>query len=174
MPTSLRGALTFLVALWLTLEVLGALVLPPAARGETRADPGFAALEAALHDAVNETRGTHHLVQLERTAVLDRAARAHSEDMAARRYMSHDTPEGLNPVDRIQRAGAEGFTLAAENVGLTTKADPNREILTGWLHSPPHRRNLLMPAFNATGIGIARAADGTYYYTQVYATFPRE
>jgi uncharacterized protein YkwD len=93
--------------------------------------------------------------------------------MATRRYMSHDTPEGLNPVHRIQRAGADGFTLAGENVGMTSRGDPNNEILQGWLLSPVHRDNLLAPAFNATGLGIARSADGTWYYTQVYVTYPR-
>ena len=33
--------------------------------------------------------------------------------------------------------------------------------------------NLIAPAFNATGVGIARRADGTLFYTQVYVTFPR-
>ena len=36
-----------------------------------------------------------------------------------------------------------------------------------------HRRNLLSPPFNTTGIGIARAADGSLIYTQLYLTFPR-
>ena len=59
------------------------------------------------------------------------------------------------------------------HAGTTSRPDPNKEILQGWLVSPVHRKNLFMPAFNATGIGIARAEDGTLYYTQVYVTFPR-
>jgi uncharacterized protein YkwD len=56
---------------------------------------------------------------------------------------------------------------------MTSRSDPNREILEGWLHSEDHRRNLHAPPFNATGIGIARAADGTFYYTHLYVTYPR-
>ena len=113
------------------------------------------------------------LVPLTREPALDAVAREHSVDMAVRHYFAHETPEGLTPPDRLARGGIEGITLAGENVGLTSRGDPNREILEGWLASPEHRRNLLMPAFNATGIGIARAADGTLFYTQVYVTRPR-
>ncbi len=39
--------------------------------------------------------------------------------------------------------------------------------------SPDHRGNLLAPALNLTGIGIARGADGSLIYTQVYILVPR-
>ena len=159
LPRTLLGAAALLLGLWLALTA-----------GPAIGDPG---LEEALHAAVNRTRAAHHRMALERRADLDAVARAHSADMARRRYLSHDTPEGANPVDRIQRSGLDGFTLAGENVGMTSRSDPNREILDGWLVSPVHRENLLAPAFNATGIGVARAADGTLYYTQLYVTFPR-
>lgn len=180
MPNTLPRALIFLAALALALHALIPLVAPSTARGDTPPaapaappDPALAALESDLHAAINGIRTQHHRVALTRNPLLDRAARGHARDMATRRYFSHDTPEGLNPVDRIQRAGASDFTLAAENVGMTTKGNPNHEIVQGWMHSPMHRENVLAPAFNASGVGIARAADGTYYYTQVYATFPR-
>lgn len=178
MPNTLPRALIFLAALALALHALLPLVAPSTAGGDDTppaapVDPALAALEADLHAAINAIRAQHHRVALTRNPALDRAARGHSLDMATRRYFAHDTPEGLNPVDRIQRAGATGFTLAAENVGMTTKGNPNHEIVEGWMHSPMHRENVLTPAFNASGVGIARAADGTYYYTQVYATFPR-
>jgi uncharacterized protein YkwD len=176
-PNTLPRALIFLAALGLALYALVPLVAPSTARGDTSPaapeDPALAALEADLHAAINAIRTQHHRVALTRNPMLDRAARGHARDMATRRYFAHDTPEGLNPVDRIQRAGATDFTLAAENVGMTTKGNPNHEIVQGWMHSPVHRENVLAPAFNACGVGIARAADGTYYYTQVYATFPR-
>ena len=82
------------------------------------------------------------------------------------------TPEGANPVDRFRRAGVLGFTLAAENIGMTSRPNPTREIVEGWIASQIHRANLETPPFNATGIGVARAANGSYIYTQIYATFP--
>jgi uncharacterized protein YkwD len=151
-----------------------ALWLWPGTVAVARADAGaFAELEARLWQDVNVERARHHLIPLERRADLDRVARAHSEDMARRRYFAHESPDGRDPLDRIGAVAAPGFTLAAENVGTTNRSNPNREILQSWLASPVHRRNLLAPPFNATGVGIARAPDGSLLYTQVYVTYPR-
>jgi uncharacterized protein YkwD len=169
-PRSLPDALGFLVGVWLAL----ALLLPFAARGaQTAPAPELAPLEQALHEGANRVRAANHRIGLERRPELDRVARAHSTDMAARGYLAHESPEGLNPVDRLERGGVTGFSLAGENAGQTNRADPVREILEGWQRSPDHRTNLLAPAFNATGVGVSRAADGTLYFTQVYVTFPR-
>lgn len=169
MPRTLGQALGFLlgfaIALWLS---------PLSAHASDRDPaPAFPELEAALLHGVNEVRSQHHLIALARRADLDAVARAYSADMAARHYFSHESPEGGNAVTRLHGRGIEGFTLAGENLGVTNQPDPTREILAHWLQSPVHRRNLLAPPFNATGIGIARAADGSLYYTQVYVTFPR-
>jgi len=168
MPRTPGQAAGFLIGLWLAIVLLQ----PLGARAD-QTDPALAALESALHQDINAVRSEHHLIELRRIPELDAVASAHSHDMATRHYMSHDTPEGLNPVDRIARSGFDGFSLAGENVGMTSLAPPNREIVQGWLHSPVHRDNVLAPAFNATGIGIARASDGSFYYTQLYVTLPR-
>jgi uncharacterized protein YkwD len=170
-PRTLLQAAAFLLGLWLALLVWPARA---AAQGASPDEPAaFDALEAAFHEQVNAVRGARHLIALRRLPEIDRVARAHSADMARRVYLSHVSPEGRNPVDRLHGAGVSGFTLAAENAGMTSRQDSNREILEGWLHSDDHRRNLYAPPFNATGIGIARAADGTLYYTQLYVTLPR-
>ena len=169
MPRTLVQGLAFVLGFWI------ALVLSPFCVRVARADEieTHAALEAQFHAAVNGVRAQRHLIQLDRDRSLDEVARAHSADMASRRYLSHVNPEGRNPLERIQAAGISGFTLAAENAGQTSFADPNDEILRGWIASPDHRRNLYAPPFNRTGIGFARAADGTWYVTQLYVSVPR-
>jgi uncharacterized protein YkwD len=182
MPATLVQALGFLLGVFLAIVLL----TPLGARGDT-GSPAFTVtttqssteaerltrLETALHETVNEWRQGRNLIRLLRMPELDDVARRHSEDMATRGYFSHETPEGANPVDRILAGGVGDFSLAAENVGMTSRARPNAEVFGGWLHSKDHYENLSAPAFNATGIGIARRADGTLYYTQVYVTFPR-
>lgn len=186
MPNRPSHALGFLLGFWLGLVLFLPLAAPAAFGAEGRADARareraakpadaeLAALEAALHVAVNEYRKAQHLVPLVRRDELDAVARAHSADMATRRYLSHSTPEGVDWVGRLGRAGIEGFAMAGENVGLTSRPSPNEEILQGWIRSPVHRENLVGRAYNATGLGLARAADGTLYYTQLYLSFPRE
>jgi uncharacterized protein YkwD len=155
--------LGFALALWLS---------PLRARGDAAEAP-FAALEAHFHELVNAERARRHLIPLARDLALDAVARSHSADMARRGYLSHVNPEGQNPLDRIAAAGIDGFSLAAENAGQTSRADPAREILAGWIASPVHRSNLYAPPFNRTGVGIARAPDGTLYFTQLYLTLAR-
>lgn len=171
MPRTLLHALAFLLGLWLALLFWPPLAL--AASSEADAPAPFARLEKDFHDQVNAVRRSRNLIALRRLPEIDRIARAHSQDMARRRYLSHVSPGGRNPVDRLHAGGATGFTLAAENAGMTSRPDPNREILQGWLNSDVHRRNLYAPPFNATGIGVAQASDGTLYYTQLYITIPR-
>ncbi len=168
MPADLRQAIGFLLGVWIALTLLG----PLGARGASGAEP-IPGLEARLHDSVNRWRTDRHLVPLQRDPALDAVARRHSADMAARGYFSHQTPEGANPVDRILAGGVRAFSLAGENVGMTSRPNPNAEVFGGWLRSPDHYENLSAPVFNTTGIGIVRRPDGTLFYTQVYVTFPR-
>ncbi len=170
MPNTIGQAIGFLlgfaIALWLSPfagSAIGAEVDAPAP---------YAVLEAELHAQVLAVRGKNRLIPLIRRADLDSVARDHAADMAARGYLNHVSPEGANPVDRFRRAGVLGFTLAAENIGKTNRPHPTREIIDGWIASPAHRENLETPPFNATGIGVARAGDGSFIFTQIYATFP--
>ena len=170
MPRTLVQALAFLFGLWLALSLS-----PFGARGASLDSAGsaYADLEASLHRGVNDARAQRQLIPLERRADLDAVALAHSQDMVNRHYFAHESPEGDNALSRLQRARVEGFSLAAENIGITDRPDPNREILRAWIESEVHRTNLFAPPFNATGIGIARAPNGSFVYTQVFVTYPR-
>lgn len=169
MPRTPAQAVGFLLGFWLAFA-LSPLLVKTAAGGEPTE---LKSLEAQLHSEVNRIRSERHLIRLERSSDLDRVALAHSEDMAKRGFFSHHSPEGASPLNRLQDAGIVGMSLAAENLGKTTDADPSREIVEHWLGSPDHRRNLHAPAFNFTGIGIVRNAEGALLYTQVYVSVPR-
>ena len=165
--TPLQGLaflLGFAIALWLG---------PATIAVEPVADPEASRLEASLYEQVNAVRAQHHLVPLARQPAVDGVARAHSSDMASRGYLAHETPEGENPVHRLERGRVDGFSMAAENIGMTTKPSPASEIVTSWMRSPVHRTNILAPAFNATGLGVARGRDGAWIATQLYLTYPR-
>jgi uncharacterized protein YkwD len=167
MPRTLPQAIGFLFGMWLAIALSPLWIASASAEDAT-----LEALERGLLDEVNRVRAEHHLIGLERRSDLDRVAQGHSDDMAQRRYFAHESPEGVDPLARIETARLE-MTLAAENLGHTSQRDPNRAIVREWLLSASHRQNLLAPFFNSTGIGIARSADGGLLYTQVYVTLPR-
>jgi len=63
------------------------------------------ALEQAIHRRVNAVRSTHGVPRLAWSDQVALVARAHSRDMAQRRYFGHTSPSGETPYDRAQQAG---------------------------------------------------------------------
>jgi uncharacterized protein YkwD len=98
-------------------------------------------------------------------------ARKHSQDMIDRNFFSHVNPSGLDPFQRLT-AAAITYTAAAENIAQNQGyADPGAQAVIGWMNSTGHRNNILDVnnyGFSQTGVGIAKKADGTYFFTQVF------
>jgi uncharacterized protein YkwD len=112
-------------------------------------------LEAQMLELVNEERAAAGLRPLAPDPELTEVARTHSADMFARGYFAHVSPDGLDPFDRMTRAGVT-FRTAGENLAL---APTVRVAHTGLMNSPGHRANILRPAFGRLGVGIV---DGGY------------
>ena len=134
------------------------------AQAESPVDPAMAAIEQAIFEQINTHRQSQGLAPLEQQSVIAAQSRQHSEAMALNRRLSHD---GFQ-----ERVGAIAQTLtyrgAGENVASNQGyADPATQAVQGWLNSPGHRQNI-EGNFDATGIGVAQAADGTYYLTQIF------
>ena len=105
---------------------------------------------------------------LERSSVLDDAARSHAEDMANNSFLAHTGSDGSNPGDRVTRAGYE-WRVVAENVAAgQTSAD---DVAATWLDSAGHCSNLMDAKYSETGIAYAlNPGDGRdIYWVQVYA-----
>jgi uncharacterized protein YkwD len=92
-------------------------------------------------------------------ATLTRVAQQHSVDMARRSYFSHTAPGGHTWEQRQITSGFSAGRTGGENIAR----GPNsaREVMTGWMNSPPHRRNILNCGF--TTIGIGYTAKGNYW-----------
>ena len=94
--------------------------------------------------------------------------------MVARSFFEHDTPEGTDPQVRMLAAGyPSNNAYTGENIAWAggKRASP-WEIVDLWMHSPPHRENILSSGYTEIGIGLARGApepqrsDGvTWTYT---------
>lgn len=132
---------------------------------------GISAQEAEILRLVNDERKRAGAPALKSSQRLVLASRGHSYDMALRNYLGHDGPAGDTPAERVRGVGVDSAALG-ENIYMdhdTDHAKLAERTVKGWLNSPEHRANMLSPGFATTGIGVARAADGTAYVTQDFA-----
>jgi uncharacterized protein YkwD len=118
----------------------------------------------SMLDRINVVRRESGLPAVVADAALDELALERSADMAARRYFSHTTPDGLNIFDLMNRRGLS-YGTAGENLAWNTSnaPDPSALAVRNFLNSPPHRDNLLRAAYTHVGIGVASDTDKTYF-----------
>ncbi|MGW3008690.1 CAP domain-containing protein [Streptomyces sp. NPDC001219] len=132
-----------------------------------RAASGTAAQFAQkVVELVNAQRAQHGCGPLTVDARIQRAAQAHSDDMAARNYYEHNTPEGVDPGTRMTKAGFP-WASWAENIFKSPK-DPATAV-DGWMKSPGHRDNILNCSYKSTGVGVNLSGNGPWW-TQDFGT----
>jgi len=109
---------------------------------------------------VNAERGKVSLPFLTRNGALEKAAQTYAEDMQKRGYFSHFSPEGLNYIDRIDRAGyfasLQGKSCSCESDFAIYKALEDRaETSPNYIVTKPQEVCACRPHF-AVGENIAR------------------
>lgn len=139
---------------------------PPAPEGSVAATADAKTLADALLEAHNRERAKEKLPPLSFDSSLVKAAKAHTDDMAGRKIMSHDGGDGSTPSDRIKRQGYQ-YQNDGENVGM---GYPNvSAVMTGWMNSPHHRENIL-GKFTQAGFAVTFDDDGKPYWTANFGT----
>lgn len=117
----------------------------------------FAAVFASvLVDQTNGERQAEALAVLKTNPILERAALLKAEDMAAKGYFSHNSPDGKTPWYWFEQAG---YNYAAAGENLAVNFVDSQDVTTAWMQSPTHRANIM--SGNYTEIGIA-VVSGTY------------
>jgi uncharacterized protein YkwD len=135
----------------LTLVFVLALLIPTTASAFTSV-PAFRSAEYG--------KGPVHL-----NLKLERAAQAHSNDMAVHRDFSHSSSSGTSWAVRIRYWGYRGSWIG-ENLAVGNVTA--KKVMSMWKASPPHRANLLNGHFRAVGIGAHSgkyAGSSAYYIT---------
>jgi uncharacterized protein YkwD len=141
---------------------------PPTAPDDPRQD-----LERLVFELTNGLRAGRGRPPLAPDAVLDAAARAHSEDMLQRQFFGHVDPDGHGPADRVTRVSGLAAGAVGENIWLWSGSTrPTRQWLAeqavaAWAASPAHRDNILRDAFTHLGVG-AVYVDGDVRLTQLF------
>lgn len=124
----------------------------------------------ALLSDTNSQRTADHEAALSLNDKLNRAAQAKADDMVKRDYWSHVTPTGLQPWAFIAAAGYQ-YQAAGENLAYGFASAS--QVLSGWMHSPEHRANILDSAYQNVGFGVATSTNylGTGPETVVVAMY---
>ncbi|GGW91378.1 CAP domain-containing protein [Streptomyces lomondensis] len=133
-------------------------------RERTASSRGDAAAEVVA--AVNRHRAEVGCGPVRLRTSLNRAAQAHSADMARSRRLAHTGTDGSSPAARMRAAGYHlrqtGETIAA---GVGT---PQAAVRT-WMDSAPHRAIILTCRYTHAGVGVADG-DGGPWWTLDLAT----
>ncbi|MFI5817254.1 sigma-70 family RNA polymerase sigma factor [Streptomyces sp. NPDC051643] len=109
---------------------------------------------------VNKERATAGCGPLTEDAQLEKAAQAHSDDMAARNFFEHTNPDGADPGQRITAAGYRWSTYG-ENIAQGQQTP--EAVMESWMNSPGHRANILNCAFKNIGVGVHKGSGGPWW-----------
>ena len=101
---------------------------------------------------------------------LAEAARTHSDRMAVLGFFGHRDPERGSLGERLGSGGLSRRAIAENLHRSYGYGDPAKVAVDGWMTSDGHRRNLLNGLYTLTGVGIARAKDGTTFATQIFSS----
>jgi uncharacterized protein YkwD len=112
--------------------------------------------EERLLELANQSRRQAGIPPLTLDRGLSHAAIIHAQAMVDARELSHQFNGEPSLPQRLADATSLQLDQEGENVALDYDADHGHNHL---MHSPPHRANLLNPAYNVVGLGVIRSGD---------------
>jgi uncharacterized protein YkwD len=151
------------------------LLLAPAEAPRAAETGDLGALRRHALELVNAARREHGRAALTLSGTLDHAAQDHAEDMLARDFYAHVSPEGEDARDRYLARGGGRYELVAENIASCSPcaevpaAHHVEQLHRRWMDSRHHRENILSPGVTQFGFGIVAGDDGPLYAVQTFA-----
>jgi uncharacterized protein YkwD len=151
------------------LAVLLVTLAAPAGRAADESE----AVRAAILRMTNEFRKSQKRPPLKVNKVLAETAQKHAANMARQDRYGDDGKNGhvLDGKGMKDRVGASGYKGAGwgENVGRTSESPRKvRVMMNAWKKSAGHRKNLLSPSWDETGVGTARSRTGQWYFCHLF------
>jgi uncharacterized protein YkwD len=126
-------------------------------------------IERRAFDLINAQRVANGEEPFTWDEELCRMARKHSENMARQDFFNHVGRDGMDTVERARALNIRGWKALGENIAYNQGFDdPAALAVERWMLSAKHRNNILNSMFTRSGLGIARAADGRIFFTQVF------
>ncbi len=124
-------------------------------------------LQSDVLKAMNALRRTKGLRPLRSNSALAGTALGHSISMAEHGFFGHADADGAPFWRRIKSVygpAPEGFWSVGENIVWASPDLSAQQAIALWMHSAPHRKNLLSGLWRDAGVGAvqADAAPGVY------------
>jgi uncharacterized protein YkwD len=125
----------------------------------------------------NSYRVANGCPALTANTILMGTAQGHSQEMALRDYVGHNSADGTSPWDRIKAAGYN-YRMVAENIAWGATS-PEQVVDAWFFESPPndaHRKNILNCGLREIGVGYYYLANDPgqvtahTYWTQDFGT----
>lgn len=134
---------------------------------------GFdAAVAPDVIEQTNAIRANAGLPPLSANPQLTQAADAYAGEMARRGWLAHTTSDGAGVESRAEAAGYVDWAYLAENLATGPGAPAADALITSWLNSPGHRRNILSPDLREIGVGCY-VAGARYWCAQEFGARER-
>ena len=129
----------------------------------------MAAAEQSAFKLINQVRVEKGLAPLIWSDELAAVARLHSQNMAEFRFFDHRGLDNKMVSDRADSLKIGRWRSIGENIAFNRGfGDPVTKAVELWLDSPTHKRNMMDPTWKESAIGVAKAPDGSVYFTQVF------
>lgn len=150
----------------------GPVALPPAPSipGNVPTQPNDASGLLELHNFYRTKIGMFPLVEDTR---LRSAAQAHAAWMAANDIMSHIEQAGtpLFVADTfVSRINKYGYSPSACGENIAAGQRTTQQVMTAWMNSAGHKRNILSPSYKSAGFGSAKGVRGQMYWCAVFGS----
>ncbi|MDQ5951369.1 MAG: hypothetical protein QG639_646 [Patescibacteria group bacterium] len=133
---------------------------------------GYAS-DISATDVVSQTnaeRAKAGLPALNYNAELSLAATAKANDMFAKQYWAHQSPEGVEPWKFIADAGYS-YTAAGENLARDFMLTP--DMIAAWMASPTHAANIMNARYQEIGVAVVNGTLEGIETTLVVQMFGR-
>ena len=137
----------------------------PESTPEQKPSTDFSSYQQQVLDLVNAERTKRGISALTLDSNLSNVATKKSQDMVNKNYFDHTSPTYGSPFDMMKQFGIS-YRTAGENIAKGQKTP--QEVVTAWMNSEGHRKNILNPNFTNLGVGIAKDSKGTTYWTQMF------
>jgi len=132
----------------------------PSSHGSRPSHGTAAGAAARVAAEVNRRRSEAGCASVRLLAPLNRAAQAHSADMAAHGRLTHSGTDGSRPDDRMR---ATGYRPRHTGEAVAAGAATAEAVVRQWMDSPPHRAILLTCRYTDAGVGRAGGSDNPWW-----------